>query len=148
MLGSLDRVFFKPFNPALEFSTAWLTRISTCSADGPFASVWIMTCFGENSGKMSSPASSQVPALLGLSKFACGTGAHKLTCVVDYLAASNPVTTALGGASLVLLVFFNGPLPSWLRRLKLRTAWVTGITKTGPLIVVIGTSFLVAESSP
>lgn len=80
---------------------------------------------------------SQVPALLGLPKFACANSPDFVRCAFRYLGESNLVSAALGFACLILLLLFNGPVPAWLIRIKLSPAWVTAITKTGPLLVVI-----------
>lgn len=88
---------------------------------------------------------SQLPALLGLPEFGCGSDSDGLRCVFDYLLGLNPVTAALGGASLLLLIFCNRPLPAWLRRLQFKTAAVTGISKSGPLMVVIAATLAVTR---
>ncbi len=55
-----DRTSAIPFTPLIASSSGLVTRISTCSAEKPGASVWMETCGGANSGKTSSLARARV----------------------------------------------------------------------------------------
>ena len=58
-----ERIDSRPPTPFTPFSTGRVTSCSTCSAERPGASVWMITCGGANSGKTSSFAciASQTP---------------------------------------------------------------------------------------
>lgn len=85
---------------------------------------------------------SQIPHLLGLSKPQCGLNAD---CYTDYLSLLNPVTLGLGLLSLTILLLFNKPLVSVLKKSGLNETYVLAISKTAPLLSVIITTLIVAH---
>lgn len=85
---------------------------------------------------------SQIPHLLGLSKPQCGLN---VDCYTDYLSLLNPVTLGLGLLSLTILLLFNKPLVSVLKKTGLNETYVLAISKTAPLLSVVITTLLVAH---
>jgi len=83
---------------------------------------------------------SQLPHLLGLNKPLCGTG---INCYSEYLQGFNPTTLALGLLSLSILLLFNKPLTTLLKKTSLSPAIILGISKTAPLLSVVVSTLLV-----
>jgi len=76
---------------------------------------------------------SQLPPLAGLAQPACGLDTE---CYADYLQGHNANTLALGTMALATLFIFGKPLSRLLKALNFPLAWVTAISKSGPLFVV------------
>ena len=85
---------------------------------------------------------SQIPHLLGLPKAQCS---FEVDCYVEYVQLFNSVTFGIALLSLMILFFFNKPLTSLLAYAGLNKSLITGISKCGPLLVVILTTLLVAK---
>lgn len=85
---------------------------------------------------------SQLPQLLGLSKPHCDID---INCYVDYFQQFNPVTISLGVLSLLILLLFNKPLTTLLKKTNLSEAIIVGISKTAPLIAVVITTLMVVQ---
>lgn len=85
---------------------------------------------------------SQVAPLTGLGPFTCGT---ELNCYPAYLAGYKPLTLGLGLSALGILVFFNKPLNAWLKTSNLPSFLQTLLGKLGPLLVVIGATWLASR---
>ena len=83
---------------------------------------------------------SQLPHLLGLNKPQCGTD---INCYSDYLQGFNPATMALGILSLSIMLIFNKPLMTLLKKTTLSPAVIIGISKTAPLLTVLITTLFV-----
>lgn len=83
---------------------------------------------------------SQVPHLLGLSKNQC---AFDLPCYSAYLQQFNHYTVGLSLFSILLLLSFGSPLAILLKRFKVKTNLIIGISKCAPLLAVIMTTLLV-----
>ncbi|SMG63181.1 sulfate transporter, partial [methanotrophic bacterial endosymbiont of Bathymodiolus sp.] len=83
---------------------------------------------------------SQVPHLLGLSKNQC---AFDLPCYSAYLQQFNHYTVGLSLFSILLLLSFGSPLAMLLKRFKVKTNLIVGISKCAPLLAVIMTTLLV-----
>jgi SulP family sulfate permease len=75
---------------------------------------------------------SQLPPLLGLAK-PC---TENLDCLADSLRTVNPATLMTGAGALLLLILFGKPLTTLLKKTALRPAWITAISKCGPLLAV------------
>lgn len=60
-----------------------------------------------------------------------------------HLEETNPVTLAIGAGGVVLLLYFKYGLAAHLRRLGLPASWVTPLTKSAPLFVVLLGTLLV-----
>ncbi len=85
---------------------------------------------------------SQLPHLLGLKKPQCGLD---IECYNSYLVDYNPTTLVLGGLSLGILLIFNKPLTTLLKKTTLSPAIILGISKTAPLLTVVITTLLVLQ---
>ena len=83
---------------------------------------------------------SQLPHLLGLNKPQCGTD---INCYSDYLQGFNPTTMVLGILSLSIMLIFNKPLMTLLKKTTLSPAVIIGISKTAPLLTVLITTLFV-----
>jgi SulP family sulfate permease len=59
------------------------------------------------------------------------------------LPNTNWVTLSLGLASIAVLLFFSKVMPGLLRQKQVPSAWITPISRGGPLLVVVGTTLLV-----
>jgi sulfate permease, SulP family len=86
---------------------------------------------------------SQVKHLLGLAIPQTESFPRLLTYLAQNIAAINWITFALGLLSILVLVYFNQQLGKHLQRQGFTEKTITPITKSAPLIVVIGTSLLV-----
>lgn len=86
---------------------------------------------------------SQVKHLLGLAIPQTESFPRLLGYIAQNLAAINWVTFALGLISILVLVYFNQPLGNQLKKRGLTEKTITPITKSAPLIVVIGSTLLV-----
>ena len=85
---------------------------------------------------------SQIPHLLGLPKAECS---FEVDCYVEYVQLFNSATFGIALLSLMILFIFNKPLTSLLAYAGVSKSLITGISKCGPLLVVILTSLLVAK---
>ncbi len=83
---------------------------------------------------------SQLPQLVGLKPPSCGINSD---CYLDYLLKLNPSTTLISLLSLSLLLFFGKPLTTLLKKTGITLSLVTAISKCGPLLVVIISTFAV-----
>ncbi len=86
---------------------------------------------------------SQLPHLLGLPSWDCAL--RDIDCHWHYLRQWQPETAAIGVGSMLALGAFGTPLVRLLRRRGLPTPAVTGISKSGPLVVVLLSSVLVVH---
>lgn len=77
---------------------------------------------------------SQIPHLFGLKISACG---WEWACYQQSLQQLHPVTSVIGLSSLTLLVFFNKPLTTLLKKAGVKLSLVTAISKAGPMLIVI-----------
>ncbi|MDD1612953.1 MAG: sodium-independent anion transporter, partial [Methylococcaceae bacterium] len=76
---------------------------------------------------------SQLPPLLGLAKTAC-TGSF--ICHAENVKTANTATLLIGFSALILLILFGKPLTGLLKKTALKPAWITAISKCGPLLTV------------
>lgn len=83
---------------------------------------------------------SQIPKLLGLTKPQCSL---EMTCYLNYIEGFNPVTLSLGLLAILLLLFFGRPLIFLLKRTELSASLATAISKCGPLLTIVLTTFMV-----
>ncbi|MDQ7089358.1 MAG: SulP family inorganic anion transporter [Methylococcales bacterium] len=84
---------------------------------------------------------SQLPQLLGIPKRHCGIN---IECYQQSLQFFNVAAASLGLLSLTILILFNKPLISLLKKTGLSQAIIIGISKTAPLLVVVITTLLVS----
>jgi SulP family sulfate permease len=77
---------------------------------------------------------SQLPPLLGLVKAAC---TDSFICYADTVRTANAATAGTGFAALTLLILFGKPLTGLLKKTGMRPAWVTAVSKCGPLLAVV-----------
>ncbi len=78
---------------------------------------------------------SQLGPLLGVDKLQCGM---QWSCYVNILQGINPYATLIGIGSILGLWLFGTPLSGLLTRFTIKPIWTTAISKSGPLLVVIG----------
>lgn len=64
--------------------------------------------------------------------------------LIAALPTTQPLTLGLGVISFGLLVGFNRPLPRLLERLRVSPAWALPISRSGPLVLVVLTTLVVA----
>ncbi|MGR8952524.1 MAG: SulP family inorganic anion transporter, partial [Gammaproteobacteria bacterium] len=83
---------------------------------------------------------SQLPPLLGLAKPAC---VGSFSCYADTVQTANTATLVTGLSALFLLILFGKPLTALLKKTALRPAWITAISKCGPLLTVALGAFAV-----
>ena len=83
---------------------------------------------------------SQLPPLAGLAQPLCGTD---LNCYQHYVQGYNFQALALGSIALAVLIFFGKPLNGLLKITKTPLSLVTAITKCGPLLVVLLSTWVV-----
>jgi SulP family sulfate permease len=76
---------------------------------------------------------SQLPPLLGLVKPAC---TDSFSCYADTVRTANPATLFIGFGALLLLILFGRPLTALLKKTAMKPAWITAISKCGPLLAV------------
>ncbi|EIC29415.1 MULTISPECIES: SulP family inorganic anion transporter [Methylomicrobium] len=76
---------------------------------------------------------SQLPPLLGLAKFDC---TWSLGCYADTVRTANPAAAATGFCALSLLILFGRPLTGLLKKTAMKPAWITAVSKCGPLLAV------------
>ncbi|MEQ1530369.1 MAG: sulfate permease [Methylococcales bacterium] len=76
----------------------------------------------------------QLPQLLGLTSPSCKAD---LSCYADYFATINTSTLSLGATALFVLILFSKPLPWLLKKMHVKPALVTALSKCGPLLTVI-----------
>ncbi|MGJ0486728.1 MAG: SulP family inorganic anion transporter [Methylomicrobium sp.] len=76
---------------------------------------------------------SQLPPLLGLAKFSC---TNSMSCYTNAVRTVNPATLMTGLGAVLLLALFGKPLTDWLKKTALKSAWITAISKCGPLLAV------------
>jgi SulP family sulfate permease len=76
---------------------------------------------------------SQLPPLLGLAKFSCMTS---VSCYADAMRTTNTATLFTGLGAFLLLILFGKPLTVLLKKTALKPAWITAISKCGPLLTV------------
>jgi len=81
---------------------------------------------------------SQLPHLLGLNNQQCG---YDIAC---QMGSVNYYAAGLGIFSLILLLLMGKPLVRILKNMALRESFVTGISKTAPLLTVILTTSIVS----
>jgi len=85
----------------------------------------------------------QLQGLLGLPRWHCAP--TDLTgCGFDYLHALNPLTAVVGIGGIIALKIFAGPLARWLTRCGVRPVSVIALSRSGPLVMVIVCTLLVA----
>ena len=78
---------------------------------------------------------SQLSHLLGLpKKLDCG---WNVPCYFEQLSQVSTSSFSIGLASIILLIVFGKPLSSFLQKFGLSKTLITGITKCGPLIVIV-----------
>ncbi len=82
-------------------------------------------------------AASQLKHLLGLNLPRAHGFYGLLYEVTTHLQATNAVTLSIGLASLLLLLYFRGPLRRHLGSWNIPPAWRDPVTKSGPLVVVM-----------
>lgn len=85
----------------------------------------------------------QLQGLLGLPRWHCAP-TELADCGVDYLHSLNPVTAAIGIAGIIALRIFAGPLTRWMKRCGASPVSVIALSRSGPLVVVIACTLLVA----
>jgi SulP family sulfate permease len=88
-------------------------------------------------------AFSQAKHLLGLAIPQTESFPHLLADLARSIPATNWITLALGVVSILVLVYFNQHLDKFLQRRGFTEKTIIPITKSAPLIVVIGSSLLV-----
>ncbi|CAG1021602.1 putative sulfate transporter [Patescibacteria group bacterium] len=76
----------------------------------------------------------QLPLTLGLKAPLC---AWDVACYQTYLQGFNPITLILSIAALCVLLTFNKPLPILLKKLGMKSAIATAISKCGALLTVV-----------
>jgi SulP family sulfate permease len=87
---------------------------------------------------------SQVKHLFGLKLPQTESFLETLTYLIQQLGHTNWITLILGSLSLLALFYFNRKFGKQLKQWNVKEAAIIPITKSGPLIVVIGSSLLVA----
>jgi len=85
---------------------------------------------------------SQLPQLLGMGKPQCGLDT---SCYINYVQHYNSVTLCIGLLSIVVLFFFSKPLTFLLKKSGIADSVVMGISKSGPLLVVVLGTVLVSK---
>ncbi len=84
---------------------------------------------------------SQIPHLLGVSKQHCS---FDFNCYSDVISHFNGYTLSLGFFSLAFLLFFAIPLLTVLKKIGVKKAVITGVSKSAPLLVVVVTTVVVS----
>ena len=82
---------------------------------------------------------SQLGHLFGIDKLSCGLS---VDCFADMFQRIKPVAMIIGVVSVVMLIFFNKPLPLLLKRCHINPVLATAISKSGPLLVVLIGAFI------
>jgi sulfate permease, SulP family len=85
----------------------------------------------------------QLKHLLGIQLPQTESFAETLRAIAQNLPKTNPVTLAIGAISLFMLVYFQQFLSPCLERHRIATRWIVPIVRSGPLLVVIGSTVLV-----
>lgn len=83
----------------------------------------------------------QLPNLIGLPALSCG--ATEWDCYPDYLSQIDGSSFLIGFFAIGTLWLFNKPLTTYLTGLGWRQAWVVGVSRCGPLLIVAITALLV-----
>ncbi|MEC4747637.1 sulfate permease [Methylomicrobium sp. Wu6] len=77
---------------------------------------------------------SQLPPLLGLAKPLC---VGSFSCYTNTVQTANTSTLLTGLGALLLLILFGKPLTGLLKKTLMKPAWITAISKCGPLLTVV-----------
>jgi SulP family sulfate permease len=77
---------------------------------------------------------SQLPQTLGLKTPACGID---IACYTTYLQGFNSTTLLLSLCALALLLLFSQLLPKILKKMDVKLAIITAVSKCGPLLTVV-----------
>lgn len=77
---------------------------------------------------------SQLPQTLGLKTPACGID---IACYTTYLQGFNSITLLLSIGALALLLLFSQLLPVILKKMGVKLAIITAVSKCGPLLTVV-----------
>lgn len=86
---------------------------------------------------------SQVKHLLGIKIPQTESFLSTVTAIFQESPNINGITLILGGLSIALLLYFNRGLGQYLKSRNIPQSIIIPITKTGPLVVVMGSSILV-----
>lgn len=86
---------------------------------------------------------SQLKHLLGISLPRTASFFELLGAIAYRLNQTNLPTLSIGLISIAILLYFNKGLSPLLKRQRLDTSWVTPITRSGPLLVVVASVLLV-----
>ncbi|MDD2659502.1 MAG: SulP family inorganic anion transporter [Methylococcales bacterium] len=76
----------------------------------------------------------QLPQLAGLKSPSC---AFDSACYRDYFLAYNSTALSIGIAAVIMLIFFGKPLTSLLKKVGVKFALITALSKCGPLLTVL-----------
>lgn len=90
---------------------------------------------------------SQLKHLLGISLPRTESFFELLGAIAHRLNQTNPITLFIGLLSIATLLYFNKGLSSLLKRQRIGTSWITPITRSGPLLVVVASVLLVGGLS-
>jgi len=85
---------------------------------------------------------SQIPQIAGVHAPSCG---WDWPCYLQAWQGFKPPTLGIGLSALLLLIFFGKPLTALLKKLGLKLSLVTAISKAGPLLAVMATTFAVSR---
>ncbi|MEE9413335.1 MAG: SulP family inorganic anion transporter [Methylococcales bacterium] len=78
---------------------------------------------------------SQLSPLLGIDKLQCGM---EWSCYMSALQEINSYAPLIGIGSIIFLWLFDKPLSKLLTRFAFKPVWITAISKSGPLLMVLG----------
>tara|TARA_R100000322_G_scaffold69528_1_gene43778 strand:- start:4672 stop:6444 length:1773 start_codon:yes stop_codon:yes gene_type:complete len=87
----------------------------------------------------------QIPSLVGVDVAAAGSGLDKVAATAEHLFELHLKTTLVGLASLALLLLLRTPLVTALERLGLSNKLAGLASRTGPLVVIVVLTVLVAN---
>lgn len=85
----------------------------------------------------------QLKYLLGIQLPPTESFIETLRAIAQNLLSANPATVAIGLVSLVILLFVQHVLARLLKRYHIPTNWIVPMVRSGPLLVVIGSTLLV-----
>lgn len=88
---------------------------------------------------------SQLKHLLGISLPRTESFVALLGAIAQRLHQTNLTTVALGLSSIAILLYFTQRMSALLRRRRVGASWITPITRSGPLLVIIASVLLVAS---
>ncbi|WP_026103172.1 SulP family inorganic anion transporter [Pseudanabaena sp. PCC 6802] len=85
----------------------------------------------------------QLKHLLGIQLPSAESFAGMLAAIAQQIHAANSVTLGIGLGSMLLLIYFQQFLGNFLKQRQIASHWIVPIVRSGPLLVVVGSTLLV-----